>query len=157
MPEKRGVLRINEAGRTAYYRNIVNNITRLAVMQTAGVARLSRSSYSGLKKILIRKYQDGVLVNSKLSGLFINVYIDVYYGVSVPEVAYKIQTGIKHSVESTTEFKVIKTNVKVTGVVFGNKKIDVQGLQNESGEAAEADGDKRIAKSAGTAEEITMP
>jgi uncharacterized alkaline shock family protein YloU len=150
MPEKKGELKTFETGKTSYNRNIVNNITRLAVMQTAGVARLSRGSYSGLKKIFIRKYQNGVLVNNKSSGLFINVYIEVNYGVSVPEVAYKIQTGIKHSVESTTDFKVLKINVKVTGVVFGNKKIDLQEFQ--SGEPVETN-TKIMTESAGAEQE----
>lgn len=117
MSEKKDTAVYTDTGTTSFYKNVINNIIRLSCMQVSGVAGLTKGNSSGMRKFSTRKYEDGVLVYTESGGLFIDVYISVYYGTKVPEIAYKIQHAIKESVETATEHKVARVNVHVTGVV----------------------------------------
>ena len=54
--------------------------------------------------------------------VFIDVFLNVYFGYSVNDVAFKVQENIKRSVESMTEYKVDSVNVHVVGVVFDSEQ-----------------------------------
>ncbi|MBO6262644.1 MAG: Asp23/Gls24 family envelope stress response protein [Clostridia bacterium] len=48
----------------------------------------------------------------------VSVIVNIYYGYSIPDVAYNIQQNIKHSVESMSKYKIGNIDVKVNGVIF---------------------------------------
>ena len=54
--------------------------------------------------------------------VYVDVYVNVLFGYSVKDVAFRVQENIKSSIESMTDFKVAAINVNVTGVVFGNNE-----------------------------------
>ena len=54
--------------------------------------------------------------------VYVDVYVNVLFGYSVKDVAFRVQENIKSSIESMTDFKVAAINVNVTGVVFGNSE-----------------------------------
>jgi uncharacterized alkaline shock family protein YloU len=124
VPEKNKKAGGGNSGETSYAENIVENIIGIAVSQIAGVAALSKLNVSCADK--------------KPAGLTVDTYVSVDYGARIPEVAYKIQHSVKESLESTTQYKVDKVNVHVTGVVFSEKtgpaakeEIPVYGLQDK--------------------------
>ena len=98
-------------GKVVYNIGIVKGIVRLAVEDVQGVAIRN-------KKHTVKKSGDGIKV--EVSGGVINVAVsvDIYYGNSVPDVAYNIQQNIKHSVESMSKYKIGNIDVKVNGVLF---------------------------------------
>ena len=54
----------------------------------------------------------------------IDVFVNVKFGYSVKDVAFRVQENIKSSVESMTEFKVDSVNVHVVGVTFNETEND---------------------------------
>ena len=52
------------------------------------------------------------------NNVYVDVFINVIFGYSVKDVAFRVQENIKSSIESMTEFKVDTINVNVMGVVF---------------------------------------
>ena len=54
----------------------------------------------------------------------IDVFVNVKFGYSVKDVAFRVQENIKSSVESMTEYKVEAVNVHVVGVNFSETEND---------------------------------
>ncbi|MFW5780625.1 MAG: Asp23/Gls24 family envelope stress response protein, partial [Bacillota bacterium] len=48
----------------------------------------------------------------------IDLYINVVYGFSVPDVICVLQEKIKKAVESATKFEIVSINVNVSNVIF---------------------------------------
>lgn len=98
-------------GKVVYNVGIVKGIVRLAVEDVEGVAIESKQK--------VRKNTDsGIKVEVTNGNINVNVIVDVYYGYSIPDVAYNIQRSIKHSVESMSKYKIGNIDVKVNGVIF---------------------------------------
>ena len=97
----------NNKGKVTYNVGIV----RLAVEDVAGVAIQN-------KKKAVRKSTDGIKVEFSSGAISVAVTVDVYYGYSIPDVAFNIQQSIKHSVESMSKYKIGNIDVKVNGVIF---------------------------------------
>ena len=50
--------------------------------------------------------------------VYVDVYVNVLFGYSVKDVAFRVQENIKSSIESMTDYKVSSIYVSVVGVVF---------------------------------------
>ena len=98
-------------GNVVYNVGIVKGIVRLAVEDVEGVAIQN-------KKKLSSKSIDDIKVDIVNGSINVSVNIEVYYGYSIPDVAYNIQRNIKHSVESMSKYKIGNVDVKVSGVIF---------------------------------------
>lgn len=98
-------------GKVNYNVGIVKGIVRLAVEDVSGVAIQN-------KKKAVKKSTDGIKVEFSSGTISVAVSVDVYYGYSIPDVAYNIQQSIKHSVESMSRYKIGNIDVKVNGVIF---------------------------------------
>ena len=98
-------------GKVTYNVGIVKGIVRLAVEDVAAVAIQN-------KKKAVRKSTDGIKVEFSSGAISVAVSVDVYYGYSIPDVAFNIQQSIKHSVESMSKYKIGNIDVKVNGVIF---------------------------------------
>lgn len=100
----------DESGTISYSHSILKNIITLAIKEVKGVASLYRSgaknAYSGVK---IEFVGDTVIAD---------IAVNIYYGYSVPDVAFKIQENVKRSIETMTEYKVRSVNVSVLSVTF---------------------------------------
>lgn len=93
----------NSEGDITYGRNVVVSIISLAAQEINGVA--------GLQGRGVRTEINGNVIN-------VDVYINVYYGISCKEVAYRVQENIKNNVETMTDYKVDVINVNILGVSF---------------------------------------
>lgn len=98
-------------GKVIYNVGIVKGIVRLAVEDVEGVAIQN-------KKKNAKKSADDIKVEVINGNISVGVCVDVYYGFSIPDVAYNIQRNIKHSVESMSKYKIGNIDVKVNGVIF---------------------------------------
>ena len=100
--------------------------TARAVLDTRGVAELSGGIGDQITKTLLRKEQlsKGIRIDQNDEGIDLDIYILVYYGARIPEIAWQIQKNVKRNVEQLTEKKVLAVNVHVKGVVDkGNDKV----------------------------------
>lgn len=104
----------DESGTISYSRSILNNIVTLAVQEVKGVASLykgsARKPYSGVKLEFVDN-----------SSVIVDIAVNIFYGYSVPDVAYMIQENVKSSVESMTDFKIKAVNVNVLAVTFNSE------------------------------------
>lgn len=102
-------------GKIVYNVGIVKGIVRLAVEDVEGVAIQNRKKGS-------KTNTDNIKVDVSPNGAInVVVNVDVYYGYSIPDVAYNIQGSIKHSVESMSKYKIGNIDVKVNGVKFSEE------------------------------------
>lgn len=99
----------NFSGEVNYGHNVVVKIVSLAVQEIKGVTTLQ-----------------GKKVRTEVSGDTINVdvYINVAFGVSCSDVAFRVQENIKRSVESMTSYKVGTVNVNILGVEFNDGEVN---------------------------------
>lgn len=105
-------------GNVSYKRNVVLSIVNLATQEINGVASLSSNAVSKLKRLFNKNYHRGVIIEFVDNSVYVDVFINVMFGFSVRDVAFRVQENIKSSIESMTDFKVEAINVNVTGVVF---------------------------------------
>lgn len=89
-----------------------------AVLDTKGVAELSGGIGNSISKTLLRKEQllKGMKIDQTDEGIIIDVFIVVYYGARIPEIAWQIQKNVKNSIQKLSERKVLAVNIHVRGV-----------------------------------------
>lgn len=107
-----------------YKKNVVISIVSLATQEINGVASISRNSVSAIKSAISKNINRGIIVNFDNNSALIDVFVNVKFGYSVKDVAFRVQENIKSSVESMTEFKVSAVNVHVVGVTFSENDSD---------------------------------
>lgn len=107
-----------------YKKNVVISIVSLATQEINGVASISRNSVSAIKSAISKNINRGIIVDFDNNSALIDVFVNVKFGYSVKDVAFRVQENIKSSVESMTEFKVSAVNVHVVGVTFSENDSD---------------------------------
>ena len=100
-----------------YKKHVVISIVSLATQEISGIASISRKSVSLLKSALSKNINRGIIVDFTSD-------VNVKFGCSVKDVAFRVQENIKSSVESMTEYKVESVNVHVVGVNFSEVESD---------------------------------
>lgn len=94
-----------------------------AVMKTDGVAGLTGGITDSITESLLGResLSKGVKVDQTDEGIDLDIYLIVYYGVKIPEVAWNIQNAVKEEIESMTDKKVARVNIHVQGVAAPEK------------------------------------
>lgn len=109
-----------EKDNVTYKKNVVISIVSLATQEINGIASISRNSVSAIKSAFSKNINRGIIVDFDNNLVHIDVFVNVKFGYSVKDVAFRVQENIKSSVESMTEFKVDSVNVHVVGVTFND-------------------------------------
>ena len=107
-----------------YKKHVVMSIVSLATQEINGSASISRKSVSMIKSALSKNINRGIIVNFENNNAKIDVFVNVKFGFSVKDVAFRVQENIKSSVESMTEYKVESVNGHVVGVNFSDIESD---------------------------------
>lgn len=107
-----------------YKKNVVISIVSLATQEINGIASISRKSVSAIRSAFSKNINRGIIVDFDNNNANIDVFVNVKFGYSVKDVAFRVQENIKSSVESMTEFKVTSVNVHVVGVTFNDTDSD---------------------------------
>ena len=95
------------------YRKLYNNKQVLAIVTNEEL--ISTAS------LFLKNNHEGVSIRFNPNGsLSVDVYIRIFYGYSVPDVAYKIQENIKNGIAAMVDMKTTRVNVHVMGVDFEN-------------------------------------
>ena len=108
----------DESGNVSYKKNVVLSIVNLATQEINGVASLSSTAVSKIKRLFNKNYHRGVIIEFVDDSVYVDVFINVMFGFSVRDVAFRVQENIKSSIESMTDYRVESVNVNVSGVVF---------------------------------------
>ena len=107
---------LQKKGKVEIDRDILLSIINLATKEINGVESLTNLELPLLRK-LSKKKSEGVVIKFDVNGILnVDVYIKVYIGYSVPDIAYRVQENIKNSLNSMVGIKPGKINVHVCGV-----------------------------------------
>ncbi len=110
-----------EEGSVSYKRNVVLSIVKLSTQEINCIVSVSNDGLSFWKRSFNKIYFHGVIIEfGEDDDVYVDVFVNVLFGYSVRDVAFRVQENIKSSVESMTDFKVASINVHVTGVVFNS-------------------------------------
>ena len=107
-----------------YKKHVVISIVSLATQEISGIASISRKSVSAIRSALSKNINRGIIVDFENNNAKIDVFVNVKFGCSVKDFAFRVQENIKSSVESMTEYKVESVNVHVVGVNFSESEND---------------------------------
>ncbi|MBR2001010.1 MAG: Asp23/Gls24 family envelope stress response protein [Firmicutes bacterium] len=89
-----------------------------AVNETRGVyslgERMGDSLYQGFTGR--RSLRKGIKVARGGKGIIIDIFVVVEYGVHIPDVAFNIQTNVKHALKEEFDLKIEAINIQIQGV-----------------------------------------
>mgnify|MGYP001625039703 CR=1 FL=1 len=103
-------------GKITLDRNILVSIINLATKEINGVESVG-SKHRPLYKRMFNRCDDGVEVKFEKNGaLTIDVYINIYIGFNVPDIAFRVQENIRNSLATMVALKPMKINVHIMDV-----------------------------------------
>ena len=84
----------------------------------SGFSRFPGAGFTGnIQNMLVSHSQNpGIKISEDEGGLIINCEIIVYFGVSIPQLCYDIQTRVKKDVESIAGIPVREVNIRIEGI-----------------------------------------
>ena len=88
------------------------------------IAGLAASEVEGINQILggNKKYSKGVKIELEGKKVTIDLYVNVKYGVRIPDIAWAAQNAVKSAVENMTGLDVVAVNINVQGITFDKKE-----------------------------------
>ncbi len=108
-----------------YKKKVVMSIVSLATQEINGIASISRTAVSAISSALNANKSRGIIVEFKEDDkVCIDVFVNVKFGYSVKDVAFRVQENIISSIASMTDFKTDGVNIHVVGVVFNDLESD---------------------------------
>ncbi|MCP4360089.1 MAG: Asp23/Gls24 family envelope stress response protein [Chloroflexi bacterium] len=95
----------------------VSTIANQAINQCYGVVGMAdKNLATGIAKLLSRDSKRGIDVTIEESGIIVDVYVIVEYGVRIKTVAESIQHTVKFHLEKALSMPVQEVNVYVQGL-----------------------------------------
>lgn len=104
--------------------DVIGIIAGLAASEVEGIAGMTLGFVDGINQILggNKKYSKGVKIELEGKKVTIDLYVNVKYGVRIPDVAWAAQNAVKSAVETMTGLDVIAVNINVQGITFDKKE-----------------------------------
>lgn len=105
--------------------DVIGIIAGLAASEVEGIAGMTLGFVDGINQILgsNKKYSKGVKIDLDGKKVTIDLYVNVKYGVRIPDIAWAAQNAVKDSVENMTGLEVANVNINVQGITFDKKEI----------------------------------
>lgn len=114
----------NENGKVYCGKNIMLSIINLSAKEISGVSSLCKNFGSRIKKFFSSNYFEGVKVSyNKNKNLIIDLYLNVFFGYSVADVAYRVQENVKNGISNMISAKIESINIHVLGVDFSREEL----------------------------------
>jgi len=104
--------------------DVIGIIAGLAASEVEGIAGMTLGFVDGINQILgsNKKYSKGVKIDLDGKKVTIDLYVNVKYGVRIPDIAWAAQNAVKDSVENMTGLEVANVNINVQGISFDKKE-----------------------------------
>lgn len=114
----------NDDGKVYCGKNIMLSIINLSAKEISGVASLCKNFASKFKRFFSNNYFEGVKVSyTQSKNLIIDIYLNVYFGYSVADVAYRVQENVKNGISNMISAKIDSINIHVLGVEFSREDL----------------------------------
>jgi uncharacterized alkaline shock family protein YloU len=109
---------------------VIEVIASLAAAEVEGVATMRGNFATGVAEKLGRKsHGKGVKVDLGEDSISVDVYVVMNYGVSIPNVAEKIQDNIHQTLKTMTAIDLKSVNVHVVGIQLEQQQIVAEMIQ----------------------------
>ncbi|MED3551086.1 Asp23/Gls24 family envelope stress response protein [Cytobacillus praedii] len=106
---------------------VIEVIAGIAASEVEGVAQMRGNFASGVVERLGKKnHGKGVKVELSEEGIKVDVYCSMTFGISIPNVAQKIQDNIRQALLNMTALEAQEVNIHVVGITFENQKHEVE-------------------------------
>lgn len=104
--------------------DVIGIIAGIAASEVEGIAGMTLGFVDGINQILgsNKKYSKGVKIELDDKKVSIDLFVNVKYGVKIPDVAWAVQNSVKNSVETMTGLEVTNVNINVQGIIFDKKE-----------------------------------
>jgi uncharacterized alkaline shock family protein YloU len=101
---------------------VVEVIAGMAASEVEGVAEMSGGFVGDIANMLSRgkNVSRGIKVEVGETDATVDLFLAVEYGVSIPDVAQKVQEAVKAAIEGMTGLSVLEINVHIQGIAFKN-------------------------------------
>ncbi|MDF0727342.1 Asp23/Gls24 family envelope stress response protein [Cytobacillus sp. S13-E01] len=117
----------NSLGKVEIAPEVIEVIAGIAASEVEGVAQMRGNFASGVVERLGKKnHGKGVKVELTENGIIIDVFCAMKFGVSIPNVAQKVQDNIRQALLNMTALDIDEVNIHVVGVLFDNPKQEQQ-------------------------------
>lgn len=110
----------NSLGSIRIADEVVEVIAGLAASEVEGITGMSGGIVGDIAHILGRgkNLSKGVKVEIGEHEVSVDLFVVVEFGVSIPDIALRVQEAVKEAIESMTGLVVVQANVHVQGVNF---------------------------------------
>lgn len=111
--------------------DVIGIIAGLAASEVEGIAGMTLGFVDGINQILgtNKKYSKGVKISLEGKKVTIDLYVNVKYGVRIPDIAWAAQNAVKTAVENMTGLEVSSVNINVQGITFDKKQEVVEKVE----------------------------
>lgn len=102
---------------------VIEVIAGIATTEVEGVHAMRGNFASGVVERLGKTaHGKGIKVELTETGVVIDVFLTIDYGVSVPVLVQKIQTNIRQALRNMTALDIEETNIHIVGVRIDSKE-----------------------------------
>ena len=115
----------NGMGKVEIAPEVIEVIAGIAASEVEGVAGMRGNFAAGVVERLGKKnHGKGVKVELAETGIKVDVYCLMKFGVSIPTVAGKIQDNIRQALLNMTALDAEEVNIHIVGIQFETLKIE---------------------------------
>lgn len=96
---------------------VIEIITGIAASEINGLSSMRGNFASGVVERFGKKsHGKGVKVDLTETGIMIDLYVVLDFGISIPQFAQELQTNIRQTIKSMTALEIAEINVHVVGI-----------------------------------------
>ena len=107
----------NNLGQVKISNEVIVTIAGLAALEVENVETITTITDKLLKN-------NGVKIQIDEEQIILDIYVNIEFGESIPDTAFKIQENVKNTVETMTGLEVSIVNVQVQGITFYKEKAE---------------------------------
>lgn len=113
----------NGLGKVEIAPEVIEVIAGIAASEVEGVTQMRGNFATGVVERLGKKnHGKGVKVELTEDGVKVDVYCLMKFGVSIPQVAGKVQDNIRQALLNMTALDAEEVNIHIVGIQFENQK-----------------------------------
>lgn len=104
---------------------VIEVITGLAASEVEGLSSMRGNFASGVVERFGKKsHGKGVKVELTDDGILIDLFVVLNFGVSIPQVAQKVQDNIRQTLKNMTALEIDEINIHVVGIQMDEESED---------------------------------
>ena len=119
----------NNFGQVKISNDVIATIAGLAALEVEGVETITTFTDKLLKN------NNGVKIQIEEEDGNLDIMVMIDFGISIPDIALKIQENVKNTVETMTGLKVSQVNIHIQGISFKKEKTELEEAKKEAKQA----------------------